>query len=274
MTAVLSRGQGGHALRWLSSFGLVLSLHGSAAAFALYWSRQHEPEGTPPAALFIDLAPAAVSAVPAATPPQVPAPDSPIPDVPTPAVPTPDVPPLVPEPPTELHDAAELALPASLPEPDMPERQTPDIVDAEPPAAGKVSDTSAVDPSTSAAPATTAPADAGSVVAAAPEPSVTSQISGAVATWRAELLAHLERHKRYPREAQWLQQEGVVELYFAMDHNGHVVAARIETSSRSKALDQEALALVRRAQPLPLPPDGMATAHIELVVPVQFALKR
>src|SRR3546814_18962005 len=71
-----------------------------------------------------------------------------------------------------------------------------------------------------------------SPVAAAPQSSASSVRSlNAIQTWRSLLLAHLERHKRYPRRARWRRQEGVVHLRFAMDREGHVLAAQIARSS-------------------------------------------
>jgi protein TonB len=51
-----------------------------------------------------------------------------------------------------------------------------------------------------------------------------------------------------------------------------VLSARIEKSSGVESLDQETLALIQRAQPLPKPPAEMPGNPIELVVPIEFSL--
>ncbi len=86
------------------------------------------------------------------------------------------------------------------------------------------------------------------------------------------LLGRLEQFKRYPYEAQYRRQQGVAYLHFIMDRNGKVLSARIEKSSGYEALDQETLALIHRAEPLPKPPTEIPGDPIELTVPVQFFL--
>ena len=86
-------------------------------------------------------------------------------------------------------------------------------------------------------------------------------------------MGRLERFKRYPNSAQVRRQQGVVYLRFAMDRRGKVVSAAIEQSSGFDALDQETLALIHRAEPLPPPPPELTGDPVELVVPIQFFLK-
>jgi TonB family protein len=50
-------------------------------------------------------------------------------------------------------------------------------------------------------------------------------------------------------------------------------AAVVVRSSGHDDLDQEALAWIQRAQPLPRPPPEVATDPIELVVPLRFELR-
>jgi protein TonB len=88
------------------------------------------------------------------------------------------------------------------------------------------------------------------------------------------LLRHLERHKRYPAEAQRRRQEGVVHVRFTLARDGHVLAARIERPTGVACLDQEGLDLLQRAQPLPPFPADQPGESLELAVPVQFFLKR
>ena len=104
---------------------------------------------------------------------------------------------------------------------------------------------------------------------AAPEPP-----SASLPTWKGLLLRHLERHKRYPSEAQRARQEGVVYVRFTMSRDGRVLAARIERATGVVSLDQEGLDLLQRAQPLPPLPSDQPGESLELLVPVQFYLKR
>jgi protein TonB len=111
--------------------------------------------------------------------------------------------------------------------------------------------------------------------AAAPAPGATPEPpSASLPTWKGLLLRHLERHKRYPSEAQRARQEGVVYVRFTMSRDGRVLAARIERATGVVSLDQEGLDLLRRAQPLPPLPSDQPGESLELLVPVQFYLKR
>jgi periplasmic protein TonB len=112
-----------------------------------------------------------------------------------------------------------------------------------------------------------------------PSRAATAPTSGAAAigarqahaSWLSLLAAHLARYKRYPPEAEARHSTGTVRLSFTMDRSGRVVSRHIVGSSGSAALDQEALSMVERAQPLPVPPN-MAEPRETLTVPIRFSL--
>ena len=87
----------------------------------------------------------------------------------------------------------------------------------------------------------------------------------------ARLLAQLNRVKQYPRAARQAHIEGVVMLHFVMDAQGKLVSFDIAKSSGRPVLDNEALALIQRAQLPPLP-EGFPTSTLDAVVPIQFFL--
>jgi protein TonB len=87
----------------------------------------------------------------------------------------------------------------------------------------------------------------------------------------ARLLAQLNRVKQYPRAARQARIEGVVMLHFVMDAQGKLVSFDIARSSGRPVLDNEALALIQRAQLPPLPA-GFPTSALDAVVPIQFSL--
>jgi protein TonB len=106
--------------------------------------------------------------------------------------------------------------------------------------------------------------------AAAPAPGA-GRSDSAVPTWRSELVARLERSKRYPPDAHG--DEGVALLAFSVDHHGDVHGARIARSSGSAALDRETLSLLTRARPLPPPPAELAGARIAVTVPIRYDVR-
>jgi len=92
-------------------------------------------------------------------------------------------------------------------------------------------------------------------------------------TWQGLVLGALDKHKRFPRDAQYNRQQGVPYIRFVMDRDGRVLSSQLERSSGFRSLDAEAVALPRRAQPLPMPPDEVPGQTIELVVPVEFYIR-
>ncbi len=92
-------------------------------------------------------------------------------------------------------------------------------------------------------------------------------------SWATRLVRRLQRFKRYPRAAQARSEQGVVLLSFSLDRNGHVLARRIVRSSGYRALDEEVMAMITRAQPLPAFPASMPQQRLDLTVPIRFSLR-
>ena len=91
------------------------------------------------------------------------------------------------------------------------------------------------------------------------------------ATWQKELVAHLDKHKRYPSERQ--QKAAEIHVRFTLDRLGHVLATSIEKSSGDTVFDEAALAMVRRSDPVPAPPPVIADDSLSFTVPVIFRVK-
>ena len=107
---------------------------------------------------------------------------------------------------------------------------------------------------------------------AVPAPAAAPQVTGESRdSFLARLLAQLNRVKQYPRAARQAHIEGVVMLHFVMDAQGKLVSFDIAKSSGRPVLDNEAVALIQRAQLPPLPV-GFPTNTLDAVVPIQFSL--
>jgi periplasmic protein TonB len=89
----------------------------------------------------------------------------------------------------------------------------------------------------------------------------------------ARLFAHLNRFKQYPQGARLRHEQGVVGLRFTMDRQGRVLSFTIAKNSGSKLLDEEALNIIKRAQPLPRIPAAFPQTQLDLVIPVEFSLR-
>ncbi|AUO66012.1 hypothetical protein WM46_15300 [Citrobacter freundii complex sp. CFNIH2] len=89
--------------------------------------------------------------------------------------------------------------------------------------------------------------------------------------WQSEILARLQKEKRYPPFALRTRQQDTVLLRFRVDKEGHISDAVIVKSQGFTLLDSESLDLLQRVAPLPEPPADMLTAgKTEIIVPVQF----
>jgi protein TonB len=88
--------------------------------------------------------------------------------------------------------------------------------------------------------------------------------------WKEKLMIHLDHYKRYPDAARARRAEGTALLRFGMDHDGRVLRYDIVRSSGYPELDDEALAMIERASPLPPAPPEIREQIVQLVVPIRF----
>ena len=86
-----------------------------------------------------------------------------------------------------------------------------------------------------------------------------------LAEWRGKLIAHLNSRKRKLASA-----DGTSMVTFSIDRSGKVISVRVLKSSGNAVLDQEAIALTKRASPLPAPPADLAGATLNLTVAIRF----
>lgn len=128
----------------------------------------------------------------------------------------------------------------------------------------------------SAEPMTTAPPASDAIpsnIAAAPTPGLSALAAKTQATWHNSLVAHINRYKHYPVAARAHGMEGVVNVEFTLDRSGQIVSSHITRSSGSPVLDEEAMAMLRRAAPLPAPPAQTPAEGFRLALPIQFRMK-
>jgi protein TonB len=228
--------------RWGIAAAIVLAAHiGLAASYLLL--RSANPQGSQEApAIIIELAPLAV------------APASPLDIAPGPEMQEAQPPP---EPEVIKPPPAEDSVTATPVEPPKPKPPEVKREQRKPPA-----------PRTTAAPRS----ERDAAKPAAPQPG-SAAASAAMASWRDQLVAHLQRYKQYPGNATARREEGVVSLAFSMDRNGRVLSRHIARSSGFPDLDEEVLSMIQRAQPLPAFPPSMPQSRIDLTVPIRFSLR-
>jgi protein TonB len=246
-------------LRWSAAIVFAAGAHAGVAAVALNWQPTADvPAGAPPAVMIdlatleapklpnLDIAPGqeSVESEPVPEPPQV-----------EKAVEAPqDIPPL----PENTNAIAVLHPPMPQPKPDERETPKPDRAEKKKHEHRKVA-------SRTSAPSTYEAQRA--ALASAPAAGAATASASVVASWRSQLMAHLNSYKRYPSGANGT---GIATVAFTINRSGQVLGSRLTHSSGDSTLDQEAVGLARRASPMPAPPSGLGGATIALTVPIRF----
>ncbi len=121
-------------------------------------------------------------------------------------------------------------------------------------------------------PAPVAPAAGTSPAGGGPGTNAAAQ--AAEADWYSLISAHLERSKRYPREAKQAAQQGTPVVRFAVDRRGRVSDVSIARSSGHDLLDRATLELLRRVAPLPAMPRAMGRDSVVISLPIEYSLSR
>ncbi|MDX2201944.1 MAG: energy transducer TonB [Hyphomicrobiaceae bacterium] len=255
---------GGH-LGWIGAGVIVVGLHAGAVALALRTPAE-DPDVEATGVVTLELSPIATSVredVPDAPPgkPMQEAPNTPEqaekkedekPD----GVEL-DKAPLAPQP--------EVALQEAKPEPEKKEEKQPEQK------AEEKSQASVGDPVTSAPQKIDAPV---SQTTAAPVAGSERTVSVAEVLWGGAMKARIETHKRYPQQARSRGEQGTSKVQFSIDRKGNLLEASILESSGHPTLDEEAVAVLRRASPFPPPPSHMQGESIVLTLPLSFSIKR
>lgn len=88
----------------------------------------------------------------------------------------------------------------------------------------------------------------------------------------ATLKAWLNRYKTYPSELKKAKRQGTVVISFTINRHGELVNAQIVTSSGEDGLDQAALRMLQRANPMPPLPSELGLNQLSLTIPVEYSL--
>lgn len=130
-------------------------------------------------------------------------------------------------------------------------------------------------PAPATANSSAAPAPAAlSAQAAAPFNSDSNSALAANISWQSLVLNHLGKYKRYPGDARQRHKAGAAWVKFTVNRQGQVLSSQLVNSSGTPVLDREALQLLERAQPLPVPPEQMIRqGKLIITLPIHFNLE-
>lgn len=290
------------ALLWGTAALVMFSAHVSSAAWLLAQAPETIADNGPPPAIMIELAaePEAVNTeetqisqdvqdaqeVAELTPPEpvvepvvepIPQPEpepEPTPEV-TETIPEPEpLPDPVPEPPQEvakLVEEAAVPLPVVRPEPAKPEvkkvKETPKPKKVE---KRREEVKPQQDQPSKAMVAAAAEVDSSKRNAASKSSSGSMFSSVSPARWQSKVQAHLARRKGQLAKSRDRGTQGTVYVRFNIDTGGNVLSVSLSRSSGYPSLDQDVLAMVRSASPVPAPPPDV---NRTLTVPIEFTVR-
>lgn len=120
--------------------------------------------------------------------------------------------------------------------------------------------------------ASSAPATASAAVGTGP--GADPNAKGEANEWYALVSAHLERNKRYPRQAKRNGITGTPVVRFSVNRRGRVSNISIRTSSGNAALDEATVDLLQRVSPLPAMPRSMGRDSVTITLPIEYSLGR
>lgn len=86
------------------------------------------------------------------------------------------------------------------------------------------------------------------------------------AAWQRGLMAHIERHKRAPGAERAVD----IVVDFSIDRQGRLLAVEIVKGSGDTRYDRAAIDMVRRADPMPMPPPDQH--NLSFRIPIAFRM--
>lgn len=114
--------------------------------------------------------------------------------------------------------------------------------------------------------------------AAAPQPvapaGVQRERPDALAEYRRQLADLFAGRREYPRLAAMRGWEGEVRLRLRVARKGNLLAVQLEHSSGFEILDRYAQTMVEDLGHLPAMPEAMAQDELQIVVPINFKLRK
>jgi protein TonB len=260
--------------RWSASAAVIILLHAAVIALGIAWYAHLPPSGVALPTIMIDLAPAPSPSAPVLQPLDLP---------PAPEMQEADPPPPPPEPPKQEAVQEQLAPTPPQPSPlvEAPPEPKAEPVPPKPEPAQVVPDRpkpvpikpKPLRPEAKPADAPPAPRSSAAPKAERRAPSTSAEtasaganLAAALSSYNQRVAAHLQRFKQYPPGGD----QGTSRLSFTLGRGGQVLGSRLAGSSGHPSLDNETLAMVRRAQPFPPMPPELKQASMSFSVPVRF----
>lgn len=108
-------------------------------------------------------------------------------------------------------------------------------------------------------------------VAMAPRAAINPDVKN---SYLALIAAILEKNKDYPRRAQLKNLQGTTFMEFTIDRQGRVLRYHIQRSSGHGILDEATKHMIERVDRFPPIPPELDEATLDVVMPMQYVMKR
>ncbi len=90
----------------------------------------------------------------------------------------------------------------------------------------------------------------------------------------SEIMNRLHARKKYPKSAQFNEQEGLVQIRMEIAPDGRLIRAEVEKPCAFQVLNEAALDAVRAIGTLPPLPQSNSSKNVVLHVPIHFKIER
>jgi protein TonB len=244
--------------RWLVAALVVAAVHAAALAAHLWWPKTTAVPGADAPPLLIDFAPEA--AAPETKSDLAPDKEE---SVESQAAPEKQViqkveeQPIIEVPPAPTPEPEIVIPPKQEVVKEQPKQETP-----KPPIP-----TESEHPQAQSAPVTTSNPNLAKRAPTAVAPNPGSAVAPRVLpSYRDLVSAHLQRFKRAPKGGG----RGTAVVSFTIDRNGQVISRNLARSSGSSVLDDAAVTMIQRANPLPRFPAAMPQESLSFTVPIRY----
>lgn len=120
------------------------------------------------------------------------------------------------------------------------------------------------------------PVETAAVPTPAPAPRVAARVDpspNVLAIYSARISAHVQKNLRYPLASLRRDERGTAIVIVTVNKDGRVLSSKLENPTGRRLLDEEAIAVIVRANPMPVIPPEIERGELELRIPVVFNIR-
>lgn len=90
--------------------------------------------------------------------------------------------------------------------------------------------------------------------------------------WRAALVSHIQKFKKYPDESKKRGEYGLTVASFEIDRKGKLLRSKLIKRTCFDDLNDETIAMLKRAEPFPPVPETLKRERMNFSVPMRYSI--